>query len=130
MPVQPRYLEVDAQGVVFHMWYLAYFDEALPRFLASRGLDYPTMLDSGVDLAVVRTEVDWRAGLTWGDEAEVTVLPVRLGRTSLVLQFDVVRAGRVAVTARTTYVAIGTEGSGKRELPDRMRTALHDAAGS
>jgi acyl-CoA thioester hydrolase len=130
MPVQPRYLEVDAQGVVFHMWYLAYFDEALPRFLASRGLDYPTMLDSGVDLAVVRTEVDWRAGLTWGDEAEVTVVPVRLGRTSLVLQFDVVRAGRVAVTARTTYVAIGTDGSGKRELPDRMRTALHDAAGS
>jgi acyl-CoA thioester hydrolase len=130
MPVQPRYLEVDAQGVVFHMWYLAYFDEALPRFLASRGLDYPTMLDSGVDLAVVRTEVDWRAGLTWGDEAEVTVVPVHLGRTSLVLQFDVVRAGRVAVTARTTYVAIGTDGSGKRELPDRMRTALHDAAGS
>lgn len=127
MPVRPRYLEVDAQGVVFHMWYLAYFDEALPAFLASRGLDYPTMLDSGVDLAVVRTEVDYRAGLKWGDEAEVTVVPKRLGRTSLVLEFAVVRDGRVAVSARTTYVAIGTDGSGKTDLPQRMREALSDA---
>jgi len=32
-PVQVRYLEVDAQGVVFNAWYLAWFDEAMTATL-------------------------------------------------------------------------------------------------
>ena len=34
-PVHVRFLEVDQQGVVFHMWYLAYFEDARNAFLAS-----------------------------------------------------------------------------------------------
>ena len=34
-PVSVRYLEVDQQGVVFNMWYLAYFDDAMTAFLAA-----------------------------------------------------------------------------------------------
>ena len=40
MPVAVRYLEVDAQGVVFNAWYLAWFDEAMAAFFADRGLPY------------------------------------------------------------------------------------------
>jgi acyl-CoA thioester hydrolase len=29
-PIQVRYMEVDAQAVVFNAWYLTYFDEACP----------------------------------------------------------------------------------------------------
>ena len=32
-----RYLEVDAQGVVFNSWYLAWFDEAMTAFLRTAG---------------------------------------------------------------------------------------------
>jgi len=33
-----RYLEVDAQGVVFNAWYLAWFDDAMTAFLAQHVL--------------------------------------------------------------------------------------------
>ena len=32
-----RYLEADQQGVVFNMWYLGYFDEAMAQFLEEGG---------------------------------------------------------------------------------------------
>src|SRR5437667_12390906 len=46
-PVNVRYLEVDQQGVVFNMWYLAYFDDAMTSFLEEGGLPYVDMLAAG-----------------------------------------------------------------------------------
>ncbi len=33
IPVEPSYFQFDQQGVVFNMWYFAWFDEAMARFL-------------------------------------------------------------------------------------------------
>src|SRR3974390_728715 len=84
-----RYLEVDQQGVVFNMWYLGYFDEAMSQFLAEGGLPYAEMLASGHDVQLVHTEIDWTAALKWNDEARVDVSVVGVGGTSFTLQFEV-----------------------------------------
>jgi acyl-CoA thioester hydrolase len=127
-PLTVRYFEVDAQGVVFNGWYLHYFDEAMSHFLAARGLPYQTMTDAGYDVQLVRSEIDWKAGLGWQQPAVIAVSPARLGRTSFVLDFEVRSAGRVTCTGRTVYVVIATDGSGKREIPDLIRTALGEPA--
>jgi acyl-CoA thioester hydrolase len=119
-----RYFEVDAQGVVFNGWYLGYFDEALSHFLAARGLPYQVMLDAGYDVQLVRSEIDWRSGLRWPDDARVAVSTARIGRTSFALDFEVRRGDEVTCTGRTVYVVVATDGSGKREIPDLIRTAL------
>ena len=81
-PVSPRYLEVDRQGIVFNMWYLAYFDEALAGFLGGpRGLPYPQLLADGYDVSLVHTELDWTAGLAYGDAGAVAVTVEAVGRT-------------------------------------------------
>ena len=36
-PVEVRYLEADQQGVVFNMWYLAYFDDAFSGLCSTAG---------------------------------------------------------------------------------------------
>jgi len=123
-PVTVRYLEVDAQNVVFNAWYLAWFDEAMAAFLAHRGLPYPQMLGQGYDVQLVRSEIDWRTGVGWGDEIGVAVSTARLGRTSFVLDFDVRRGDEVTCAGRTTYVVIATDGSGKREIPPFVADAL------
>ena len=129
MPVQVRYLEVDAQGVVFNAWYLAWFDEAMAAYFAARGMPYRAMLDTGHDVQLVRTEVDWRAGVGWGDTVEVAVSTARLGRTSFALDFEVRRDGsEVTCAARTVYVVIATDGSGKREIPPIIAAALGEPA--
>jgi acyl-CoA thioester hydrolase len=120
-----RYMEVDAQGVVFNAWYLTYFDEAMAAFLGSRGLPYAALLDAGFDVQVVHCEIDWKAGLRWQDEVVVAVSTARLGRTSFALDFETRRdGGEVTCSARTVYVVVATDASGKRELPPRLVTAL------
>ncbi|MGE3288870.1 MAG: acyl-CoA thioesterase [Pseudonocardia sp.] len=123
-PVPVRYLEVDAQGVVFNAWYLAWFDDAMTAYLAHRGLPYQTMLDAGYDVQVVRSEIDWHTGVGFGDSVGVEVSTARIGQTSFALDFRVVRAGEVTCAGHTVYVVVATDGSGKRTVPPLIRDAL------
>ena len=127
-PVNVRYLEVDQQGVVFNMWYLAYFDDAMTAFLEEGGLPYVDMLAAGFDTQVVHTELDWLGPVGWRDRALVDVGLAKLGRTSFTLQFAVRVEDRLAVTGSTVYVMIATDGSGKREIPDLVLKALGPVA--
>jgi acyl-CoA thioester hydrolase len=122
-----RYLEVDQQGVVFNAWYLAYLDEAMNAYLILRGVPYPALTGSGVDVQLVHTELDWRGAARFGDELAVDVRADALGRTSFTLAFEIRRGDEVIVTARTVYVVVAIDGSGKRELPDFLRAALAES---
>jgi acyl-CoA thioester hydrolase len=126
MPVAVRYLEVDAQGVVFNAWYLAWFDEAMAAFLAHGGLPYASMTAAGFDVQLVRSEIDWKAGIGFGDQVEIAVSTARIGNTSFALDFEVRRGagGEVTCTARTVYVVIATDGTGKRKVPALIADAL------
>ena len=123
-PVQVRYMEVDAQNVVFNAWYLTYFDEAFNGFLTAHGLSYQKMIDSGFDVQLVHTDIDWISGLRWGDDVRVAVSTARVGTTSFALDFQTRRLGQPTCTARTVYVVIATDGSGKRPIPPVLAEAL------
>ena len=123
-----RYLEVDQQGVVFNMWYLAYFDEAMTAFLAHGGTSYDALTAAGYDAQIVHTELDWSGSLGWGDRAEVDVSLAAVGRTSFSLDFRTRVGEREVVSARTVYVVIATDGSGTCEVPDMLREALGPVA--
>jgi acyl-CoA thioester hydrolase len=119
-----RYLEVDQQGVVFNAWYLAYLDEAMTGYLTARGVPYATLTGAGIDVQLVHTELDWRGAAGFADELAVRVTTESLGRTSFTLAFGIRRGPDVLVTARTVYVVVGLDGSGKREIPPFLRAAL------
>ena len=123
-PVDVRYLEIDQQGVVFNMWYLAYFDDAMTGFLEAGGLPYTALQEAGFDVQLVHTELDWQGSLRWGDRATVEVGLAGIGRTSFTLQFGVLAGGATVATGTTVYVAVRTDGSGKVALPPVVLRAL------
>jgi len=123
-PLTVRYLEVDQQGVVFNMWYLAYFDDAWTAFLEEGGLPYGEMLEGGHDLQLVHSEFDWHGPLGFGDPAEVRVGLARIGRTSVTVQFEVWSGERRVASAATVYVVVPVGGGGATPVPDRLRRAL------
>lgn len=123
-PVSVRYLEVDGQGVVFNMWYLAYTDDAMTAFLADRGLPYPQLIAGGLDTQVVSSQLNWRAGVGWGDDVAVAVSVAAWGRTSFTLDFEVRRDSTPTCWIRTVYVVVATDGSGKQPVPVELRHAL------
>ena len=120
-----RYMEVDAQGVVFNAWYLTYFDEAFTAFLQSRGLGYQALRDAGLDFQLVHADIDWKAGLRFGDRAVIAVSTARVGRTSFAIDFLASRNGaEPACSARIVYVQVATDGSGKRAVSPEFAEAL------
>ena len=123
-PLSVRYLEVDQQRVVFNMWYLAYVDDAMTAFLLEGGLPYSQMMDRGCDVQLVHAELDWKGSLTWDSPATVAVGLAAIGRTSFTLQFDFRSLDRIVATAHCVYVAIHTDGSGKRDVPPYLVEAL------
>ncbi|HUO47323.1 MAG TPA: thioesterase family protein [Acidimicrobiales bacterium] len=125
-PLTVRYLEVDQQGVVFNMWYLAYFDDAWTAFLEEGGLPYGEMLADGHDVQVVHTELDWHGPLGFGDPAEVRVGLGALGRSSITVQFEVWTGDRRVVSATTVYVVVPVGGQGSAPIPERLRASLGD----
>ena len=132
MPITPRYMEIDSQGVVFNGWYLTWFDEAMAAFLADRGLTYPELIELGFDVHVVRSEIDYKSGVRWGDDVAVAVSTGRIGNTSFALDYQVVRtvgdAEEVCVTGRNVYVVVASDFSGKLPVPPRLREVLGEPA--
>src|SRR5262245_36879195 len=88
-PWQVRYYEADQQGVVFNAWYLAWFDEAMSGFLRHKRLDDARMREHGIDFQLVRSEIDWRGGVSYGDDVSIAVEPGRIGNTSFDVHFQV-----------------------------------------
>jgi acyl-CoA thioester hydrolase len=123
-PVSVRYLEVDQQGVVFNMWYLAYFDDALTAFLAANGLPYERLHEAGYDVQLVHAEIDWRGGARWRDEVGVAVRLARVGTTSFTLAYDLLRGEEALVSAQIVYVCVALDGSGKCPLPALLRAGI------
>jgi acyl-CoA thioester hydrolase len=123
-PVDVRYLEVDAQGVVFNMWYLAYFDDAMTAFLEHGGLRYEDMLAAGFDAQLVHASLDWRGGVGFRDDVRVAVSLARVGRTSFTLDFQVLKGGSGVVDGRVVYVVVAAHGGGKVAIPPLVRDAL------
>jgi acyl-CoA thioester hydrolase len=121
--VDVRYLEVDQQGVVFNMWYLAYLDDAVTAFFAHGGLPYAALGDAGFDVQVVHTELDWVDSLRWGDPAAIDCRLARVGTTSFTLAFDVRVGERAVATASTVYVVIDTDGR-PAPVPAKLVEAL------
>ena len=120
-----RYMEVDAQGVVFNAWYLTYFDEAFAAFLAARGYGLEKLIAAGFDVQLAHAQLDWKTGLRWQDDVLLAVSPASLGRTSFTMDFEVRRNGAgLACSGRIVYVVVATDGSGKREIPPLLAGAL------
>jgi acyl-CoA thioester hydrolase len=124
-PVAVRYMEVDAQGVVFNGWYFTYFDEAMAAFLRHGGLSYQDMTAAGYDVQLVRSEIDYKAGVRFGEPIVVAVTASRFGRTSFSLDFQVRRESGAATTnGRIVYVVVCAGDYTKREIPPMIREAL------
>lgn len=122
--VQVPFFQVDMQGVVFNMWYLAWFDEAMTAYFAAQGLPWQEMAAGGYDVQLVHVDIDWTGAVRFGDEVEVEVSAERVGTTSFALRFRVLVGDAVPVSANIVYVVVGIDGSGKRPVPEPMRAVL------
>jgi acyl-CoA thioester hydrolase len=125
-----RYIECDAQKVVFNSRYAEYVDVSINEFLRAIGV-MKEFLEGYLDFQLVKQTVEWRAPARFDQVLELSIAATRLGNTSFTLGTDFRIAGgdgKVIVTVETVYVLVDGRTLSKLPLPDTLRAALQDGA--
>ena len=124
-----RYIECDAQKVVFNSRYSEYVDVSINEFLRATGM-LPDFVDGHLDFQLVKQTIEWKAPARFDQVLELSISPVRLGNTSFTLTtlFRVAGEDRVLVSVETIYVLVDAATLTKLSLPDTVRAALSDGA--
>ena len=115
-----RYAECDQQGVVFNGHYLTWADEAATALLTALGTSYPELLERGLDMAVVASELTWRSPARYGEVVEVDAVVERTGGSSWVVALTIRVGERDCCLVRTTYVLHGPDRRPVR-IPEDLR---------
>jgi acyl-CoA thioester hydrolase len=124
-----RYIECDAQKVVFNSRYGEYVDVAINEFLRATGM-LPEFVEGHLDFQLVKQTTEWKAPARFDQVLELSIAVTRLGTTSFTVRTDFRIAGddRIVVTVETVYVLVDARTLAKMPLPDRLRAALQDGA--
>ena len=120
-----RDYECDLQGVVNNAVYQNYLEHARHELLLARGIDFAALTRAGIDLVVVRAELDYRQSLASGDHFVVRSRVERSSRLRFVFHQDIFRLPdeRLMLSARITGTSLNARG--RPQLPDAL-AALFD----
>jgi acyl-CoA thioester hydrolase len=125
-----RYVECDAQKVVFNSRYSEYVDVSINEFLRAAGVLAP-FTEGHLDFQLVKQTVEWKRPARFDQVLELSVTANRLGHTSFTVgtEFRVAGGdGSVIVTVETIYVLVDGRTLTKLPLPDDLRAALQEGA--
>ena len=127
-----RYIECDAQKVVFNSRYAEYVDVSVTEFIRAAGIQHE-FVHGDLDFQLVKQTIEWKAPARYDQVLEISVTPKHLGNTSFTLltEFriaDPAGDDRIIVTVETVYVLVDAKMLTKMPLPDRIRAALQNGA--
>ena len=115
-----RDYECDLQGVVNNAVYQNYLEQARHEYLKSIGIDFAALAAEGLNLVVVRVEIDYKLSLTSGDRFAVTVAAEQLSPVRIGFRQDICRLsdGKTAIKALVIGTALNRRG--RPQLPKEL----------
>ena len=107
-----RDYECDMQAVVNNSVYQNYLEHARHEFLRDQGIDFAEVTAAGINLVVVRAELDYRNPLRSGDRFCVRSLLRKASRLKFEFQQDIFRLAddRLMLSARITATSLNAAG--------------------
>jgi acyl-CoA thioester hydrolase len=117
-----RFRDCDAMGHVNHAVYFTYLEQCRLTFWREvTGTPSPH-----TRVIIAHAECDYRAPAHFGDELEIGLHVVEIGRSSFTLRYDIVhvRDGRAIASGKTVMVSYDYEASKAVPLPDATRQLL------
>lgn len=122
--IRVRYQECDPQGVVYFARYPEYYDLALTELWRTAMGSYQRMVDEGTDLVVAEMSIRYRAPARFEELIEVQLTVDRLGDTSMLSSYAIVRGGDTLADGSFRHVFIDPQTKAKKPIPDGIRAAL------
>ncbi len=126
--IDARFGDFDSAGIVYYPRYLHFCHVGMEEYFRHVvGLDYPVFLaEHRLGLPAVRTEVEHRRPIRYGEPVELEVEVERIGETSVEWwnRFWHPAADRPSTEARIVTVLVDMDDFGKRPVPEWLRGRL------
>jgi YbgC/YbaW family acyl-CoA thioester hydrolase len=120
-----RWVEVDAQQVVFNGHYLTYLDTAIGDYWRAVGLPYPDGFKHVQgDVFVRRNMVEYHAPARLDDRLDIGLRCERIGNSSITIVWAAWAQGRLLVTGEAVYVFVSLATGLSAPVPDSVKVQL------
>jgi 4-hydroxybenzoyl-CoA thioesterase len=123
-----RFGDIDRAGIVYYPRFMHYFHVALEEFFAAElGVQYHAIVDTHrIGLPTVHLESDFSRPFNYGDNVEVEVRVLKIGRTSVTFGYRVFKKGEIdpRIVAHNVTVCLDMDSFRKMEFPDWLRQIL------
>jgi acyl-CoA thioester hydrolase len=123
-----RYSEVDAQRIVFNSNYLNYIDIAVADyFREGLQLDLAELeKDEIFDYVLKKVTLNYHKSATMYDWLNIWCRTVKMGNTSMVMEFAITRDGEegALLTSEIVYVSYNPKKKATQPIPDFLRQTI------
>ena len=122
--VRVRWMECDAQGIVYNGAYLGYLEIGQAEYYRNLGFAIYIIPKSGYfDFAVVKSTQEFKAPAKVDEIIELHVRVSNIGTTSLTLNLEIYPEGsdRLLTSIETVYVGYDAKTESSRPVPDAIR---------
>lgn len=120
-----RWVEIDAQKVVFNGHYLMYLDTAIAGYWRAMAMPYAqTMASFDGDLFVRKATLEYAASAHFDDVLDIALKCQRIGNSSIVFTAGVFRQEQLLVSGELVYVFADPHGTRSQPVPRELRELL------
>ena len=123
-----RWMECDAQRIVFNGSYLNYLEVGQAEYFRNLGFSIYRIAQRGYfDSAVVTVTVEYKAPARVEDDIDVFVAVTNIGNTSLTLDAEIYlqSSDRLLTTIHAVYVGYDASTGETRPVPDAIRRLIN-----
>ncbi len=112
MTLEVRDYECDLQGIVNNSVYLNYLEHVRHKYLQSIGINFGEYAQQGINLVVVRAELDYKFPLSSGDQFWVGLKMAQESRVRFAFYQDIFRVPdhQVVLQAKIIGTALNAQG--------------------
>ena len=121
-PFEVRDYECDLQGIVNNAVYLHYLEHARHQFLKQAGISFAALSKAGVNLVVVRAEIDYKAPLRSGNRFTVGLRMERLSpvRFQFLQEIRRLDGARQTLILTSRFVCAAMDARGRPMIPKTL----------
>ena len=129
-PLRVRWMECDAQGIVFFGAYMNYLEVAQSEYFRNLGFSIYHLAEKGFfDTAVAKLTVEYKAPARVDDLLDLFMKVSRIGNTSIAFDLEIYlsgpggpsESGRLLTTMETVHVGYDATSGETKPVPEEIR---------
>lgn len=121
-----RDYECDLQGVVNNAVYQNYLEHCRHEFIKTLGLDFAELCARGLNLVVIKAELEYKRSLRSGDRFWVGLILEKISPLRYRFRQDVFLEPDNQLVLKAWITGTGVNAKGRPQLPEEIRTALEE----